>query len=75
METIAGGERFRWGGVRFRGDVWVQRCDEAGAQVRDDYDNDRGVGGDILTVRVFPPDTRPAQACLIGCSTVPPHRP
>jgi len=39
-------------------------------QVKDQYHNERGVGGDVLTVRLFPPGSRPADnGCMIGCST------
>ena len=41
-------------------------------QVNDRFDNERGVGGDVLTARLFPPSSRPAddsEACMIDCSS------
>ena len=39
-------------------------------QVNDMYDNERGIGGDILTVRLYPSQAREAdEACMIGCSS------
>ena len=38
-------------------------------QVNDRFDNERGVGGDVLTVRLYPPKSRPAdETCIIDCS-------
>jgi hypothetical protein len=38
-------------------------------QVNDRFDNERGVGGDVMTVRLFPPKSRPAdETCIIDCS-------
>ena len=38
------------------------------AQANDGYGNERGVGGDVFSVRVFPPGTRTTEDCRMGCS-------
>ncbi len=37
-------------------------------QANDGYGNERGVGGDVFSVRIYPPGTRTVEACRIGCS-------
>ncbi len=37
-------------------------------QANDGYGNERGVGGDTFSVRIFPPNTRSRDDCRLGCS-------
>ena len=71
--AVVSSGRALWTGAarpRPKQSLWSAPCEllRGGAQANDAYGNERGVGGDTFSVRIFPPGTRTAEGCRIGCS-------